>query len=224
MLLHPLPLDGSVWDDVATRLSGEVAIVPSLYALGDTMGEWAAAVLDLLGPGTHTVVGNSVGASCAAEVAHLAPDRVHRLVMIGGKLGHRPEPALRDEAVTTLSEEGLDAAWARYWQPLFGPLAEPDVVERSRQRLLTHDVDDIIRGVRVFHGRADRSGLHERWSGRLDVVSGSHDQSPSPEAAALALEGAGDAQLHLVEGVGHYVPLEAPGRLAEMLEGPATSG
>lgn len=217
ILLHPLPLDGWVWSEVAERGPGEVVVVPSLYDLGDSMGEWASAVLDLVPAGAHTIVGNSVGASCAAEIAHLAPDRVSRLVLVGGKLGHRPEPELRDEAIGVLVDQGLDSAWTRYWEPLFGPHADSDLIEAARRRAVSLSVDDVVRGVVAFHGRADRSDLCERWRGRLDVVCGEHDRAPSIAAASAAIHGGADRHLHVLDGMGHYVPLEAPDRLAALL-------
>lgn len=217
ILLHPLPLDGSAWDSVAEQCAGDVEVVPSLYHLGETLREWASAVLDLMATGSHTVIGNSVGASCAAEIAYLAPDRVDRLVLVGGKLGHRPEPNLRDEAVRTLLEEGVEPAWATYWRPLFGPEADCDLIDTAQQRAIALGVDDIVRGVRAFHGRTDRSDLCDRWRGRLDVVSGAQDRSPSVAAASTALHHAAEGQLHVLDGIGHYVPLEAPGPLAGII-------
>lgn len=217
VFLHPLPVDGSVWGMVADRIDGDVVVVPALYDLGETMSEWASAVVDLIGRGPHTIVGNSIGASCGAEIAHLAPDRVERLVMVGGKIGHRPEPDVRDEALRVLAEQGLDAAWVRYWKPLFGPSADEELVEASRQRLLGLNVEDIARGVRVFHGREDRTELCMRWRGRLDMISGAHDRSPTPATAAAGLERAADGQFHTVAGAGHYIPLEAPDALVDIL-------
>ncbi len=217
VFLHPLPVDGWAWSKVADRIDGHVQVIPSLYGLGETMAEWASAVVDTLDSGPHTIVGNSIGASCAAEVAHLDPDRVERLVIVSGKLGHRPEPALLDEALRVLAEEGLAAAWTKYWEPLFGPSADSGLVEAARQRLLALDVDDVARGVRVFHGRADRTELCKTWSGRLDVVSGAYDRSPTPAVASRGLEWARDGESHVVAGVGHYVPLEAPNELVDIL-------
>ncbi len=164
VLLHPLPLDGSVWDEVVGELVDEPLIVPSLYALG---------------------------ASCAAEVAYVAPDRVERLVIVGGKLGHRPEPSLRDEALRVVGEEGPDAAWARYWRPLFGRAVDETAVTTARRCLFDQQPDDIMRGLRVFHGRHNRFDLCDRWGGRLDVVGGAEDPAPTPVVAARALERAG---------------------------------
>jgi hypothetical protein len=53
------------------------------------------------------VVGNSVGGSCALEVARAAPDQVEAVVLVGAKAGVRPDPALRAEAVGTLADGGI---------------------------------------------------------------------------------------------------------------------
>ena len=92
VLLHALPLDGTMWTG-ATEFPVDATIAPTLYPLGASLEEWAAGVLDLAGPDPFVVVGNSVGGSCAIEVARLAPERVAAMVLVGAKAGVRPEPA-----------------------------------------------------------------------------------------------------------------------------------
>ena len=124
VLLHPLPLDGSIWPASVTSL-GDECLAPDLYAFGDDIRDWARAELDLAGAGPLTLVGNSVGGSCAIEIAVLAPEKVQGIILCGAKAGHRPEPAFRDEALRALEEGGVEAAWDRYWRPLFGPEVDP---------------------------------------------------------------------------------------------------
>ncbi|MDY7104631.1 MAG: alpha/beta hydrolase [Actinomycetota bacterium] len=76
VLLHPLPLDGSIWSS-ATRALADECVAPTLYDHGNDLEAWARGALDLAGGGPLTVVGCSVGGSCAIEMAHLAPDDVH---------------------------------------------------------------------------------------------------------------------------------------------------
>jgi 8-oxo-dGTP diphosphatase len=70
------------------------------------------------------MVGNSVGGSCALEVALQAPDRVEVIVLIGANAGGRPEP-FRDEAVRVFREKGMDEAWPRYWGGCLGVKPDP---------------------------------------------------------------------------------------------------
>ncbi len=215
VLLHPLPLDASIWPPELRSLEASV-VAPNLYDLGDSIEAWAYRILELVGTGPLVLVGCSMGGSCAIEVAHLAPERVRLLVLVGAKPAHRPEPAFRDEAVRVLSSEGMAGAWPRYWAPLFGPSADPEVVERARHIALAQDVEAVIRGVRVFHGRPDRSAFLEALDVPIRVVSGEHDRTPSQGAALAARLRKGRFQR--VEGAGHYVPLERPAELIAIVQ------
>lgn len=215
VLLHPLPLDGSVWPAELNELADRV-LAPTLYQYGDHLQDWAHGVLDETARGPLVVVGNSVGASCAIEIARMVPDRVRLLVLVGAKAGHRPEPQLRDEAVEVLRHEGMAGAWPRYWAPLFAPDANRAVVQRARLVAEAQETADVIRGIRAFHGRADRDGFLASYSGRIVVVSGVHDR---PTRARKMAAGLRDGSFVTVPGAGHYVPLEQPGALTGVVRG-----
>jgi len=214
VLLHPLPLDGSMWPDEMQSLGGRT-ITPTLYDYGDSIGNWARGVLDQTRPGPLVVVGNSVGGSCAIEIARLAPDRVRLLVLVGAKAGHRREPSLRDQAVRLLGQQDIDAAWNAYWAPLFGPDTDPAVVERGRTIAHEQGVASLIRGVQVFHDRPDRASFLREYDGRVVVVSGEHDIHP--DRAHRAASQLRNAAFVCVPAVGHYLPLEQPHALATIV-------
>jgi pimeloyl-ACP methyl ester carboxylesterase len=206
-----------MWDGAAD-LDVESTIAPTLYNLGDSLEAWAAAVLDLAGTGPLLVVGNSVGGSCAIEVARLAPERVAAIVLIGAKAGVRPEPGVRDDALRVLSEAGMAAAWPKYWEPLFGPHATPEAVATARTIAFAQSVDDVARGVRVFHDRSDRADVARSWPKPLIVVSGDHDRTPPATTSAALAAAAPSGRFHLVEDCGHYVSLERPRALESILQ------
>jgi len=198
-----------------TELDPAATVAPTLYGLGATVEQWARGVLDLVGDGPLVLVGNSIGGSCALEMAYLAPERVAAIVLVGAKAGHRPQPDFRDEVVTLLRSGGIAAAWAKYWAPLFGTAAPVDVIERARQLALAQDVEAVVRGTLAFHSRPDRSEFVRQWRKPLVVVSG--DQDRRDTAVALAAS-APLGELHLVADAGHYVPLEQPGAMRHLLE------
>lgn len=210
LLLHPLPLDGSIFS-AELRALVDHCCAPTLYHAGDDIRDWAEAALDVVGDGPVVVVGNSIGGSCAIEVARLAPAKVKALVLCGSKPGHRPEPDLRDEALGLLASQGLAAAWERYWLPLFGPSASADVIERGWRSALASDEQSIATGVRALYGRPDRESFLSSWSGPVWIVSGEHDIKP--ERGRRLTTRLPNATFQLVAGVGHYVPLEAPNAL-----------
>jgi len=211
LLLHALPLDGTMWDRVPPFECDSV-VAPTLYGLGDTIEDWAAAVLQLC-RNPLVVVGNSIGGSCALEVARLAPDRVAALVLIGTNAAHRPEPEVRDDAIRFLSEHGVAAGFTRYWEPLFGSNADPEIVEAARALAARQVVGDIVRGTSAFHARADREQFVRSWSKPLLVVEGAEDQPErGTEIAAMAPQ----ADLCVIGASGHYVPLEQPMQLGDL--------
>jgi len=163
VLLHPLPLDGSIWPEQVTALAEE-CVVPNLYALGDNIQDWARAVIDFAGVGPMTLVGNSVGGSCAIEMALAAPEKVSALVLSGTKAGHDPDPAFRDEALRLVDERGTEAAWERYWEPLFGPGSDA-AARLAREVAMAQGAPAIANGVRVFHSRTDRDWFLDWWTG-----------------------------------------------------------
>jgi pimeloyl-ACP methyl ester carboxylesterase len=134
-------------------------VAPALYGLGDSVEEWAAAVLDLAAPEPCVVVGCSVGGSCALEMARAAPDRIAGIILVGAKAGVRPDPTTRDEAIRLLETHGIDAAWTRYWAPLFSHHTPPAVIAAARALALSQDVSSLVRGVRAFHDRRDLSDV-----------------------------------------------------------------
>ena len=213
LLLHPLPLDGSIFSD-DIRALGDSCVSPTLYAAGDDIASWAEAALDSVGDGPVVVVGNSIGGSCAIEVARIAPAKVKALVLCGSKPGHRPDPEFRDAALRLLDREGLVAAWERYWLPLFGPNASTDIIERGWRSASAQGADAIAAGVRAFHGRPDRDAFMRSWPGPVWVVSGEHDIKPE-RSRDLARQ-MPHAMFNLVDRSGHYVPLEAPDEFTEI--------
>ena len=98
------PLDGTMWAN-EMQLLPDAALAPTLYPFGESITDWAQAVLDLSCDEALVVVGNSVGGSCALEVARQAPGRVKAIVLIGAKASVRPDPIFRDEAVRVLREK-----------------------------------------------------------------------------------------------------------------------
>ncbi|MDP1794028.1 MAG: alpha/beta hydrolase [Acidimicrobiales bacterium] len=218
VLLHPLPFDASVWPDEVRLLDESIA--PTLYDFGEDIRGWARGVLDLAGPGPLDLVGNSVGGSCALEVAALAPDRVRSLVLIGAKAGHRPDPEFRDEALRVLGEDGLDAAFDKYWAPLFAPGTDPSVIDRGRAFAHAAGVAAVRRGVAAFHSRPDRHDFALGLDVPVLVIAGEHDVGA---ARTLGLGGElRHGTYRQLDGCGHFAPLEQPSQLANLLKGFAT--
>lgn len=200
VLLHALPFDGRMWDTTCATFAD--AMVPTLYGLGDSVHEWATAILGECQGEELLVVGSSVGGSCALEMARAAPQQVRGVVLVGAKASVRHDPRSRDEAVRVLRADGIDAAWRRYWAPLFSANAQPETVAAARNIAVEQDVDNLITGVRAFHDRRDHAEFLKTWSGRAFMVTGAEDRTPSPTEAAASVEGA-RVEETIIESSGH---------------------
>ena len=178
VLLHAVPLTGAMWAEQLAWLPRST-LAPTLYDKGDSISEWADAVLAAAGDDDLFVVGASVGGFCALEVARLAPDRVRAVVLVGSKAGIRRDGVARETALATLEERGFEAAWKKFWRPLFGPDASNEVIERAHAIGKSVPLDHLACGVRAFFDRSDLTEFARRWPGKLVAISGAHDGTPT---------------------------------------------
>ncbi|QCK84854.1 alpha/beta hydrolase [Phreatobacter aquaticus] len=209
LFLHALPLDGSMWD-AQRRFLPNPSYAPTLYGMGDSVGQWARAAVSLVKGDRMIVVGCSVGGSCALEVAAIAPERVAALVLIGTKAQHRPDPALHGAALSLLRNEGLEAAWRAFWAPLFSDATPHHVVDQAKGIALRQTARDVEAGVTAFHSRPSRDGLLAQCRQPLVFVTGEDDRAPGRDANMVQASQARNGALHIVPECGHYVPLERP--------------
>lgn len=226
VLLHALPLNGQQWAGQMDLLPGRT-FAPTLYSFGDTMEEWASGVLDAAGDGPLIVVGNSVGGSCALEMARQAPDRVRALVLVGTKAGHRPEPEFRDKFIAALAEQPA-ATVVRWVNELLCPTSNAETRERICAISNDQHVGDLIRGVRVFHSRPDAEEVVVGWQKPLIWIAGEHDgvhaafaemrQTSALPQSTAPTSNRSQRQLRTAAGCGHYVNLERPDEFNTILK------
>jgi pimeloyl-ACP methyl ester carboxylesterase len=187
----------------------------------------AARVLDDRGLESAHVVGLSMGAAVALELAIRMPSRVKSLVLVGGGAGGPATciPPARGAAAEIGSVVADTARHRRLWPAaaLFSTrfrAEHPDLVAAYLPAFGEHRappwailwqtlaVACFARGASLGRVRAPTLVLH----GSEDVMS------PADNARRLA-EGIPGAELRLVAGSGHAVPLEQPEASARLLVG-----
>ena len=130
--VHGFAMSGAYLMPTAQLLAGRwVNVVPDLPGYGRSqrrdrvldipaLSEALMAVLDALDLERAVLVGNSRGCPVALEVAHAAPDRVHRLVLVSPAGGVQNRPLSR--ALGQLARDGFRES------PRMLPVAVPDYV------------------------------------------------------------------------------------------------
>jgi pimeloyl-ACP methyl ester carboxylesterase len=185
----------------------------------------AARVLDDRGVDAAHVVGLSMGAMVAIELAVRMPARVKSLVLVGGGPGGPRTvlpPAL--EAAGTLARLAADSLrHAGIWPEsmLFSPRFRAEHPERAAELtrpFTTHRPPPWTTGALTLAGACfGRAGDLDRVRAPTLVVHGDEDvMSPLANALTLA-RGIPGAELHVARGAGHAVPLEQPERCADLL-------
>ncbi|THK34389.1 alpha/beta hydrolase [Ensifer sp. MPMI2T] len=217
LLLHALPLDGSMWEGQMHLLPGSTH-APTLYSLGNSIEAWPAEALKSVRGNRLIVVGCWVGGSCALEIAALAPDRIAALVLIGTKARHGPEPALHVSVWNCLE--------TRDWRPHGMPIGVRCLLDRPAARVigaakattLRQPPHDVAQGVTVFHRRPSREQVLMNLPRPIVIVTGEDDRAPGTETSSMQAAQARHGRLKVVRNCGHYVPLEQPEFLNAVLQ------
>lgn len=228
ILLHAGIADRRMWSAAIPGLARDLRlIVPDHRGFGDTpIGpdafSWSAdllGVMDALAIERAHLVGVSMSAHVAIDLALAHPDRVDRLVLVcGGLVGwdYEPEMEAADEAETTAFEAGdFDAAaWGQVGFWLDGPERTANEVDPGLRRLVfemqrhAYEIDD---------PSAEQSWLVPDYRPRLGeiraptlVLAGSLDRMDIRRIAPVLAAEITGARYQELPGVAHLPPLEDP--------------
>ncbi len=222
LLLHPIGLDRTTWDDIP--IAGAVAIdrpghggVPfgQVDSLADVADAIIASLIDMDGP--IDAVGVSLGGMTALQLALRHPDRVRSIVVACAPAATPSEVMLqRSEDVVRLGMAGVKDATLERW---FSPevlAAGGDEVRAVERRLLADDSAIVAAYWRFIAAHDVRDRLAEIGM-PVTVVAGTRDVSvPSVAARELA---AGIPGARYVELSGaHMLHLEAPAAFTREVE------
>jgi pimeloyl-ACP methyl ester carboxylesterase len=236
ILLHGFSFDLGMWDRQVPELARAHRVFrydlrgfgrSSLPSGPYSHVEDVLALMDLWSVGSATLIGLSLGANIALELAAFHPERVERMVLASPGLpghvwtGDRPP----DAAARIARADGADAAKAFWMSHLM-----------FESVLKSEAAGDFAAMLDRYHGwhwrnadpRAPAADLAQRLSGIAAptlVVSGGQDIEDYRQIARRVAAEIPGAVLEVLVRAGHVMPLEAPDRfnalLAGFLAGPA---
>ncbi len=240
VMIHGIAGSSSTWVPVMPLLAERFTVIaPDLLGHGESakprgdysLGAYASGVRDLLGVLGHeraTVVGHSLGGGVAMQFAYQFPQMAERLVLIGsGGLGKEVSPLLRALSLPG-TEYVLPAVLAPQIHAVVGSLgrvlgrfglrADPflgevwdawsRLTDVRAQRAFIHTIRAVIdvAGQRV----SARDRLYLAHEVPTLIVWGDRDAVIPVEHAHVAHELMPGSRLEVVEGAGHFLPLERP--------------
>lgn len=216
LLIPGLLCDRLVWEAVLNRLPAEVADLTT----GDDLTAMAGDLLTQY-PGPLRLAGHSMGARVAMEMARLAPARIERLALLD--TGIHPlragERERRDEIVRFAHAHGMAALAERWLPPMVAPenLANTALMARLRAMVLRMTPDLHARQIKALVNRPDAAAALAQVTCPVLLVVGRHDAwSPvAQHREMLAL--LPDARLEIIEGAGHFAPVEQPQAVCDVL-------
>lgn len=182
----------------------------------------ALAVLDQLGVGSAVVVGCSLGAGTAMQMAIEDGERVDGLVLVGAyPSGWVPDGGFAENPLEEEAEKASEAGDLErvleidYLMWLVGYGRDAIEVEAGLKDLFI-DMDRIAvqtEADRNAHIRHRQYKINDRL-GEIDVptllVSGAHDESPVIQASRYLAERLSDRPVAIIEGAAHLPSLEQP--------------
>ena len=214
VFLHAFPLDPRMWDGQRALAPGSEA--PLLYGLGETMDDWARAILDRH-PGELVLVGASMGGYVAYHAARLEPDRIRGLLTVGAR-AQADAPAgrtRRDELARSAREQGPRAVWEAMRETLFSQNAAAGAVEQARAWTLEQDAEELARALEVMRDRRDTTDLLGLLDPQPLAVLGELDPVARPGDFSGVLV---EERVVVVRETGHLPMLERPDRFDPILE------
>jgi pimeloyl-ACP methyl ester carboxylesterase len=218
----------------ATMFAAALSAFPQAQAVNDHYGgadriDAMARHVLAMAPPRFALIGHSMGARVALEVAARAPARVTRLMLADtGVHGVRAGEAESRYALRDLGRRSGFAALVDAWLPgMLGAAARDDAALMYALRTMC-----LRAGQTVFEAqtqallhRPDTGPILRTLTVPVAVVVGAEDQlSPPDQHRAIAARISG-AQLHIIPGAGHMAPAEQPDPfntvIAEWLDRPA---
>lgn len=204
-------LDESLWDEVASRLDAPGCRLP--LGPGTTMDEIAQGVANAA-PERFVLAGFSLGGYVARKVAELYPKRVAALVLVATSLRSDTDEQARAKknliaVMSAASFRGLSAASiATSLHP--DRRADKELVARIRRMGSGLGYEAL-----VTQSNLRRDGIA---AGSLAcptlVIAAAEDALRTAEETTELARAIPNADLKVIEGSGHMLPLEQPAALA----------
>lgn len=225
-LLHGAGMDQSVWTLQGRYLAfhgwnafavdlpghGRGRGHDALTSIGD-MAEWLAGVIEQVEGGPAVLIGHSMGALLALDLAARWPDQIASLVLAGAAASMPVHPYLLQLAAAGDPKAvELMVDWAFGRRGHVGGNASPGgwMMGAARSLLLRGKPGVLASDLAACAAYAGGTEAASRIRCPCMVLIGSEDRMTPPGAGRALAAGIAGAKVEVIEGAGHMMMLEAP--------------
>lgn len=220
LLLPGNMCDARLWDDVIPHLGKRSFAFPPLDS-DDRIDAMANRVLDCH-KGMLIPVGFSMGAIVALAIARLAPQRVAAIGLLDANASAdiAERAAVRPAQQRAVREGALDTIVTDQLMPNYLATANAEdgrLKGLIRNMALRLGAEVFVRQSEALRTRLDQRDVLPALDRPSFLACGAEDRLCPPEWHRAMAEGARGAELHVIEGAGHMLPLEQPAALGALL-------
>lgn len=218
LLIPGFMLDADLWRGIEPALAQWGEVTHAVASEGETLAEMAQAILKNAPP-RFVLVGFSMGGYVAREILRQDPQRVEALILIATSA--RGDSEIQAKRKQALTEQPDGIALRGLSTTAVASSLHPD--NAGRTDLITRIQEmgqrlggDVFRRQSLLDRRDERQELDAIRCPTL-VIAGGEDRLRSREEALELHEGIAGSAFVVIEKTGHMVPMEAPQRLAEVM-------
>ena len=218
-----VPGEGGSPGAIGRLLAGEAVVPP--YSLADMAAD-AAGLLDHLGIDAAHVLGTSMGGMIAQQLAIDHPDRVLSLTSVMSTTGE-PDVGQPDPAVVELLLEPVEPGRASTIEravTIARVIGSPEQIDEDRVREVAAahfdrapDAEGVERQLLAILTAPDRAAALAALTVPTLVIHGQADRLVDPSGGQRTAELVPGAELVLIEGMGHDLPVPAWSRIVELV-------
>lgn len=232
LLIHGVGMNAAIWQTQIASMKdhydliaidmlghGNSPLPPENAALSD-FADQAIRLLDHLGLASVSIVGHSMGALVALEVALRAPSRVGSVVCLNGVF-RRPEAlaqAVRERAAA-LGSHGVPSAIAATLARWFGdplPASLAGAANMARTALESVDAEGYARTYRLFaHADTQHVDRLAELAAPALFMTGSEDRNSTPAMSAAMARLAPRGQCLVLSGERHMMTIASPEKVTQ---------
>lgn len=227
VLLHPFPLNRTVWSSQRNFLSKKYRIItPDLRGFGDsgldgeisameTFADDVAALMDDLRIGRFILGGLSLGGYIALAFYKRYPERVRGLILANTKALPDDDMARRgrSEMAKLAIREGAGAVGKAMLTKLFGETTfrlKPHVPIDTWRKMEKNSPRGLAAALRGMALRPDSTDLLPKITCPVLVIAGDEDKLVPASVAKKMADALYDVNYEVIEGAAHLSNLEQP--------------